>query len=456
MMVLANVPGENWRLRALAYWGFGASRVPAPRLRRAREGGLLRDRQVEEGFSTMGFARFAWMAILACGAAAAYGIYAPEATDRWVPPAGGVAHQLHNRIWTPPTQNAAAPGQGQGQSGGPAPIVVTVTPVKRADFPVVLESIGQVQAYNTVLVRARVDGQIEKIAFNEGQMVKQGDLLAQIDARPFQAALEQAIAKKSQDEANLANAKLDLARYSTLAKQDFATKQQLDTQNAMVLQLTASIAADTAAIDAAKTQLDYTTIRAPIAGRAGFRLIDEGNLVNAGQQTGIVAIAQLQPISVIFSEPQEYVTRINEELAAGAPEVTVMDADGRKLATGRLSISDNQVDLATGTIRLKAEFDNKNNALWPGLAVTTGLQLGVQKGVLIVPTEVVQHGQKGLYVFIVDDQNRAEVRQVKVAHQDTTTAVISDGLKEGDRVVTAGQFLLQPGSIVSIDTGSGT
>jgi len=223
-----------------------------------------------------------------------------------------------------------------------------------------------------------------------------------------------------------------------------------------VLQLTASIAADAAAIDAARTQLDYTTIRAPISGRTGFRLIDEGNLVNAGQQTGIVSIAQLQPIAVIFAEPQEYVTRINEELASGSPEVTVTDADGHKFATGRLSISDNQVELATGTIRLKAEFDNKDNGLWPGLAVTTGLQLGVEKAVLIVPTEVVQHGQSGLYVFIVDEQNRAQVRQVKIAHQDTVTAVISEGLKEGDRVVTSGEFLLQPGSIVSIDTGSGT
>jgi membrane fusion protein, multidrug efflux system len=403
----------------------------------------------------MGFARFAWLAVLACGAAAAYGVYAPEAADRWVPSAGALAHQLHDRIWTAPSQTAPAPGQ-QAQPNGPTPIAVTTTPVKRADFPVVLQSIGQVQAYNTVLVRARVDGQIMKIAFNEGQMVKQGDLLAQIDPRPFQAALDQAVAKKAQDEATLANAKLDLARYSTLAKQDFATKQQLDTQNAMVLQLTASIAADAAAIDAARTQLDYTTIRAPISGRAGFRLIDEGNLVNAGQQTGIVSIAQLQPISVIFAEPQQHVTRINEELAAGSPEVTVSDADGHPLAVGKLSISDNQVELATGTIRLKAEFENKDNVLWPGLAVTTGLRLGVEKNVLIVPTEVVQHGQNGLYVFIVDDQNRAQVRQVKIAHEDTATAVISDGLKEGDRVVTSGQFLLQPGSIVSIDTGSGS
>ena len=402
-------------------------------------------------------ARFAWIAVAACAAVAALGVYAPAAADRWLPAAGPLAHRLHDRIWAPPAQTAAAPGEGEpGAPAGAAPIVVTVTPVKRADYPVVLQSIGQVQAFNTVLVRARVDGQIMKIAFREGQMVNKGDLLAQIDPRPFQAALDQAVAKKAQDEATLANAKLDLDRLATLAKKDFATRQQLDTQNALVLQLTASIAADAAAIDAARTQLDYTTIRAPISGRAGFRLIDEGNLVNAGQQTGIVSIAQLQPIAVIFAEPQEYVTRINEELAAGSPQVTVMDAEGRKLATGRLSISDNQVDLPTGTIRLKAEFDNKDNVLWPGLAVTTALQLGVEKGVLIVPAEVVQHGQDGLYVFIVDDKNRAEVRKVKVAHQDTATAVISDGLQQGDRVVTSGQFLLQPGSVVSIDTGSGT
>ncbi len=175
----------------------------------------------------MKLAGFVWIAILACGAAAAYGVFAPETADRWVPAASGLAHGLHDRIWTPPAQTASAPGQSQqAQATGPTPIVVTVTPVKRADFPVVLQSIGQVQAFNTVLVRARVDGQIMKIGFNEGQMVNQGDLLAQIDARPFQAALEQAAAKKAQDEANLANAKLDLTRFATLAKQDFATKQQ--------------------------------------------------------------------------------------------------------------------------------------------------------------------------------------------------------------------------------------
>jgi multidrug efflux system membrane fusion protein len=406
----------------------------------------------------MRFGRVGWIAVLAVVAAAAYAIYSPETTDRLAPVLAGLAHHLHGEIWT---QQASGYGQGQPQASGqgqsgPVPISVSVTPVKRVDFPVILESLGQVQAYNTVLVRARVDGQIDKIAFKEGQMVKAGDLLAQIDPRPFQASLDQATAKKAQDEANLANAKLDLTRYATLAKQDFATKQQLDTQNSLVNQLIASIAADAAAIDAARVQLEYTTIRAPISGRAGFRLIDEGNLVNAGQQTGIVAIAQLQPIAVIFAEPQEYVQRINQDLATGTPEVAVMNAEGAKLATGRLTISDNQVDLATGTIRLKAEYDNKDNALWPGLAVTTGLQLGVDKDVLIVPADTVQHGQTGLYVFVVDDQNRAAVRPVKVARQNTTTAVIADGLQEGERVVTTGQFLLQPGSMVVIDAGSGS
>lgn len=402
-------------------------------------------------------ARFAWIAVAACAAAAAYGVYAPATADRWLPAAGPLAHRLHDRIWSSPGRTAAASGGAKhGPPTGRAPIAVTVTPVKRADFPVVLESLGQVQAYNTVLVRARVDGQIDKIAFHEGQMVKKGDLLAQIDPRPFQAALDQAVAKKSQDEATLANAKLDLARYATLAQKDFATRQQLDTQNALVLQLTASIAADAAAIDAARTQLDYTTIRAPISGRAGFRLIDEGNLVNAGQQTGIVSIAQLQPISVIFTEPQQYVDRINQELAHGSPEVTVTNAEGQKLATGKLAISDNQVDLTTGTIRLKAEFENKDNSLWPGLAVTTQLKLGVDKDALIIPAYAVQHGQNGLYVYVVDNQNRAEVRPVKVARENMEAAVISDGLKEGERVVTAGQLLLQPGAQVAIDSSSGS
>jgi multidrug efflux system membrane fusion protein len=410
----------------------------------------------------MGFARTAATIGLAIVALGAYGVYAPETVDRLSPGLGPIAHRYHDRLWGSGKQTAtSSQGQANGAggpaaSGGVAPILVTVTPAKRADFPVVLESLGQVQAYNTVLVRARVDGEIVKIAFKEGQLVKQGDLLALIDPRPFQAALDQAVAKKAQDEATVANAKLDLTRYATLAKQNFATQQQLDTQSALVNQLTATIAADAAAIDAARVQLNYTTIRAPLSGRVGFRLIDEGNLVNAGQQTGIVSIAQLQPIAVIFTEPQQYVDRINQELVAGAPEVTVLTTEGVAIATGKLTISDNQVDLATGTIRLKAEFENADNALWPGLAVTTRLQLGVMTNVVVVPADAVQHGSKGLFVYVVGEDNHAAVRPVKVARQDTTRAVIEDGLKEGAGVATTGEFLLQPGSLVSIDPGSGS
>ncbi len=410
----------------------------------------------------MGFGRSVGIAGLALAAAAAWGVYSPDATDRWAPPFSGIAHNLHTRVFahnqTATTSSSApsGPGAGQAPSGGPAPIAVSVTPVKRADFPIVLESLGQVQAYNTVLVRARVDGEIVKIAFKEGQMVKAGDLLAQIDPRPFKAALDQATAKKAQDEANLANAKLDLSRYATLAKQNFATQQQLDTQNSLVNQLTASIAADAASIDAARVQLDYTTIRAPISGRVGFRLVDEGNLVNAGQQTGIVTIAQLQPISVVFTEPQEYVDRINRELARGPLEVTVKNAEGERLAAGKLTVSDNLVDVATGTIRLKAEFANQDNTLWPGLAVTTDLTLGVDRDVLTVPEGAIQHGQNGLFVYVIDEHDRAAVRPVKVSRQNVTTAVISEGISGGEQVVTTGQLLLQPGALVAIDAGRGS
>ena len=406
----------------------------------------------------MKLGRLIGVAALALGAAAAYGIYSPETADRWAPPVGGIASKLHARLFTASRESPASPSTGApaAPAGGPAPIVVSVTPVKREDFPIVLESLGQAQAYNNVLVRARVDGEIVKIAFSEGQMVKAGDLLAQIDPRPFQATLDQAVAKKTQDEANLANAKLDQARYATLAKQNFATQQQLDTQNALVSQLTASIAADTASIDAARVQLDYTTIRAPISGRVGFRLIDEGNLVNAGQQTGIVTIAQLQPISVVFTEPQGYVDRINQGLARGPLEVAVRNDEGKRLAVGKVTVSDNQVDVATGTIRLKAEFANKDNALWPGLAVTTDLTLGVDRDVLTVPEDAIQHGQDGLFVYVVDEQNRAAVRPVKVARQNTTTAVIEEGVNGGERVVITGQLLLQPGTLVAIDAGRGS
>jgi membrane fusion protein, multidrug efflux system len=387
-------------------------------------------------------------------AAAAYGVWRPETVDRLSPPLAGVAHGLHDKIWAPQAQTADA--GGTPKPSGPPPVHVTAAPTRRVDFPIVLQGLGQVQAYNTVTVRARVDGQIMKIAFKEGQMVAKGDLLAEIDPRPFQAGLEQAQAKKVQDEANLANAKLDQARYTALAKQSFATQQQLDTQNSIVNQLTAAIVADAAAIDAAKVQLGYTTITAPISGRVGYRLVDEGNLVSASQQTAIVSIAQLEPISVVFTQPQEYVDAINAELSRGPLVTTVVDAAGKTLATGKLTVTDNQVDLATGTIKLKAEFDNKDHALWPGLAVTVGLQVGLDKNVLVVPAEAVQHGQDNLFVYVVDEHNQAALRKVKIPHQSTTEAEIADGLKDGDKVVTSGAFLIQPGSPVVIDAAQGS
>jgi len=400
----------------------------------------------------MGFRAFVGTIVVLAAGAAIFGAYAPDAVERMSPAAGQYAQRLHDWVALQ-TQRSASSVQAQAV---PLPLV-SVAVAKRSDYPLYLEGLGQVQADNTVTVRTRVDGQVMKIAFEEGQMVKAGDLLAQIDPRPFQAALDQAKAKQSQDEANLANAKLDQQRYATLAKQNYATQQQLDTQNALVAQLTAQIAADAASIEAAQVQLDYTTIRAPISGRTGFRLVDEGNIVAASQQTGIVAIAQLQPIAVVFTAPEQDVTGLNALLAGGSPEVLARTSDESKiLGSGNLTLTDNQVDVATGSIRLKAEFANKDNALWPGLAVATRVAMGVLNNVLVVPEEAIQHGPKGLFVYVLDNQNRAAVRQVVVSHQDQDLAVVEQGVKEGDRVVTEGAYVLQPGAQVAIDATAGS
>src|SRR6202045_4314324 len=250
---------------------------------------------------------------------------------------------------------------------------VSIAPVEKADFPVYLTGLGTVQAFNTVVVRTRIDGQIDKIGFQEGQSVNQGDLLAEIDPRPFQAALDQAKAKKVQDEANLANANLDLQRFTKLG--EFATRQQTDTQRSTVAQLTAQIAADDAAIFNAQTQVDYNTVKAPISGVVGLRQVDQGNIVNASAQTGIVTIAQIEPIAVIFTAPEEQLPYINEGQAVQPLKVIAITTDGKKpLADGILAVINNQVDSTSGTIRLKAVFDNKIHALWPGQAVSTRLR----------------------------------------------------------------------------------
>ena len=343
---------------------------------------------------------------------------------------------------------AAKAENAQKSAARRPPVPVTIAPVEKADFPVYLTGLGTVQGFNTVQVRTRVDGQIDKIAFQEGQSVNQGDLLAEIDPRPFQAAFDQAKAKKVQDEANLANANLDLQRYTKLG--EFATRQQTDTQRSTVAQLTAQIAADEAAISNAQTQLDYTQVKAPISGVVGLRQVDLGNIVNASTQTGIVTITQIEPIAVIFTAPEEQLPYINEAQAVSPLKVIAITTDGKKpLAEGKLSVVNNQVDTTSGTIRLKAVFDNKNHALWPGQSVSTRLLVRTLKDATVVPDDAIQHSTDGLYAYTVNQDNKAELRKVKVSQSIDGRSVVDEGLTPGQQVITGGQFKVQPGSVVS-------
>ena len=349
-------------------------------------------------------------------------------------------------------EQATAANNAQKAAARPA-IRVTVAPVEKIDFPFYLTGLGTVQGFNTVVVRTRVDGQIDKIAFQEGQLVQQGDLLAEIDPRPFQAALDQAKAKKEQDEANLANANLDLQRYTKLG--EFATRQQTDTQRSTVAQLTAQIAADAAAISIAQTQLDYTQVKAPISGVAGLRQVDLGNIVNAATQTGIVTIAQVEPIAVIFTAPEEQLPYISAGQAIAPLKVIAITTDGKKpLADGALSVINNQVDTTSGTIRLKAVFDNKNHALWPGQSVSTRLLVKTLKDAIVIPDDAVLHGNEGLYVYTVNQDNKAEFRKIKVSYSIDGRSVVDDGLTPGLQVITSGQFKVQPGTLVGTAVAS--
>jgi membrane fusion protein, multidrug efflux system len=327
-------------------------------------------------------------------------------------------------------------------------VQVSIAPVEKSDFPVYLTGLGTVQGFNTVLVRTRVDGQIDKIAFKEGQVVNQGDLLVEIDPRPYQATLDQAKAKKAQDEANLANVNLDLQRFIKLG--EFATKQQLDTQHSTVLQLTAQIEADTAAIANAQTQLDYTAIQSPIPGVVGLRQVDIGNIVNASTQTGIVSVAQVEPIAVIFTAPEEQLPYINEAQAVAPLKVIAITTDGKKpLAEGKLAVVNNQVDTTSGTIRLKAVFDNKDHTLWPGQSVSTRLLVNTLKGATVVPDGAIQHSTSGLYAYTVDENNKAVLNKVKVTQSIDGRSVVDEGLSPGQRVITTGQYKVSPGTLVS-------
>ena len=332
----------------------------------------------------------------------------------------------------------------------PIPVPVSATVAQRQDVPIYLTGLGTVQAYNSVLVKSRVDGQIVKINFSEGKDVRTGDVLVEIDPRPYQAALSQAQANKLKDEAQLENARLDFERLSNLIKTNAVSKQQLDAARALLGQLEATVKADQAAIDMAQTQLDYTKIRSPIDGRAGTRLIDIGNVVRTTDTGGIVTINQLNPIFVNFALPADSLPPVRARLKQGDVPVTAQDSNLVDLATGTLSVIDNQVNAATGTVTYKATFANGDEVLWPGQFVNVRVELEVRRDVLALPVRTVQQGPDGPFVFVVGPTRVVDKRSIKVGLLNKTTAIVDAGLQPGEIVVTDGQYRIQKGTAVDI------
>jgi len=329
-------------------------------------------------------------------------------------------------------------------------IPVVAGKVERADIPIELSGLGTVQALNSVLVRSRVDGQIVKINFTEGKDVHAGDVLIEIDPAPYAAALAQAQANKLKDQALLDNARLDLDRATRLAKTGASSAQQLDTAKSLVAQLEASANSDQAAIDSAQVQLNYSRIRAPIDGRAGTRLVDAGNIVRAADATGVVTINQVHPIFVNFALPADSLPQIRNRLKNGDVDVTAQDPNGQDLATGKLSVIDNQINATTATINYKAVFDNTEEVLWPGQFVNVRVRLEVLKGVIAVPVTAVQYGPDGPYAFIVGSDRVVQKRPVKTGLVNKISAVITEGLQPGEVVVTDGHYRIETGSTVEV------
>lgn len=383
-----------------------------------------------------------WTFLLLAGAGAGYWVW---------------QQQIHNAETHAVAATGAQVQSAQGQAGQSAPTPPPGVPVHaglvtRGDFPVNLTGLGNVQAWNTVVVRSRVDGEVVKIAFEEGQVVQQGDVLVELDARPFQAALDQAAAKITQDQANLASASADLDRTKTLSSNGYASKQLLDQQTANVNQLNALIKADQAAYENANVSLSYTTIRAPIKGRLGLRNIDIGNIVHATDQNGIVSIAEIQPIAAMFTAPEEQLPAINKGMKDGPLQLTALMPDGKtELAQGTLAVVNNEIDATSGTIRLKGRFENKDNALWPGLSITTRLLVTTRHDVVIAPVAAVQRGPTGLYAYVIGPDQKVAKRDIKVSAMGSGRAVIDSGLEPGEEVVTAGHYRVQPGASVTIE-----
>jgi len=356
-------------------------------------------------------------------------------------------------------QKAKTGGGGGGRfartNDGPVPVLVA--PAQTSDVPVYLDGVGTSKALNTVTVRPQVDGILLSVNFKEGQDVKRGNVLAVIDPVTFQAALDQQVAKKALDEAQLANARLDLDRYVKLAQSNAGNKQQADTQRALVAQLEAQVKIDQGLIDNARAMLSYTKITAPLDGRTGIRQVDEGNIVHAADATGIVVITQIKPIAILFTLPQQQINQVNKAAAKGTLPVEAMAPDNVTVTDrGTLQVVDNQVDPTTGTVKLKAEFPNPELQIWPGQFINVRLLIDTLRQVVVVPTAAVQRGPNGTFVYVVKDDETVGVRPVTVSQQDDTRAVITAGLQAAERVVTTGFARLADGTKITISSGDTT
>jgi multidrug efflux system membrane fusion protein len=348
-------------------------------------------------------------------------------------------------------QNAAHEAAGQ------TAVPVAVAKASFADVPVTVDGIGTVQALNTVSIHPMVDGPLMSVKFREGQDVHAGDVLAQIDPRTYQASYDQAVAKKAQDEANLENARLDLTRYTKLAKTQYTTAQQADTQRATVAQDEALVRQDQAQIDSARTNLSYTTITAPVRGRTGIRQVDAGNIVHSTDVTPITVVTTLQPIDVVFTLPQQTLASVTAAMAHGHPEVLALPQNGEStdpIDRGQVAVLDNEVDQTTGTIKLKAQFPNAALKLWPGAFVNVRLLLHTDDHVLTIPTTAVQRGPLGAFVFVVNANDVVSRRAVTIGQQNETIAVVTQGVQPGDAVVTDGASRVTDGAHVKIMTGA--
>lgn len=347
-------------------------------------------------------------------------------------------------------KNRAAAAAASSASAESRPVSVQTVTVQRADIPVVLEGLGSVTPIATVLVKTQVDGRLENVYFKEGQTVKKGQLLAQIDPRPYQIQLQQGQAALTRDNAQIQNARLNLSRYETLRTQNLVAQQQIDDQRTLVAQTEAAIQSDRAQISSAQLMLNYSHITSPIAGVTGVRLVDPGNIIRAADANGIVVVTQLDPIAVMFTLPEDDLQRVSQAMAKGPLQVRAFSRDGTKsLAVGQVLMIDNQINTATATIRLKATFDNTDHALWPNAFVKARLTLETQKNAITLPNAAIQRGPQGTFVYLVKN-GQAQVKPIEVASIQGDLSIIRSGIDESDVVVTEGQNQLRPGAKVAV------